>query len=82
MKGKVAVNPDCREESDLAYLDPRAAADSLGLGTRLVVEEDRELAPAIRAARTGREITIPVLLAAMALLARSSSSRSGKGETG
>ncbi len=69
VKGKTAVNPDCREESDLAYLDPRAAADSLGLGARLVVEEDRELAPAIRAARTGREITIPVLLAAMALLA-------------
>jgi len=69
VKGKIAVNPDCREESDLAYLDPRAAADSLGLGARLVVEEDRDLAPAIRAARTGREITIPVLLAAMALLA-------------
>ncbi len=67
--GKIAVNPDCREESDLAYLEPRAAADSLGLGARLVIEEDRELAPAIRAARTGREITVPVLLAAMALLA-------------
>ncbi len=67
--GKIAVNPDCREESDLAYLEPRAAADSLGLGARLVVEEDRELAPAIRAARTGREITVPLLLAAMALLA-------------
>ncbi|MCX5753516.1 MAG: hypothetical protein NTW97_07690, partial [Candidatus Krumholzibacteria bacterium] len=69
VKGKIAVNPDCREESDLAYLDPRDAADSLGLGTRLVVAEDRDLAPAIRAARTGREITMPVLLAAMALLA-------------
>jgi hypothetical protein len=69
VKGKLAVNPDCREESDLAYLEPRAAADSLGLGARLVVEEDRDLASAIRAARTGREITIPVLLAAMALLA-------------
>jgi hypothetical protein len=69
VRGKVAVNPDCREESDLSYLDARAAADSLGFGYRLVVEEDRDLAPAIRAARTGREITIPVLLAAMALLA-------------
>jgi hypothetical protein len=67
--GKIAVNPDCREESDLAYLDPRAAADSLGLAHRLVVAEDGALAPAIRAARTGREITMPVLLAAMALLA-------------
>jgi hypothetical protein len=67
--GKIAVNPNCREESDLAYLDPRAAADSLGLAHRLVVAEDGELAPAIRAARTGREITMPVLLAAMALLA-------------
>lgn len=69
VKGKIAVNPDCRAESDLSYIDAREAADSLGLGARLVVEEDQELAPAIRAARTGREITIPVLLAAMALLA-------------
>jgi hypothetical protein len=69
VKGKIAVNPDCREESDLAYLDARDAADSLGLGARLVVEEDKDLASAVRAARTGREITIPVLLAAMALLA-------------
>jgi hypothetical protein len=69
VKGKIAVNPDCREESDLAYLDARAAADSLGLRARLVVEEDRDLAPAVRAARTGTEITIPVLLAAMILLA-------------
>ncbi len=67
-KGKIAVNPDCRDESDLEYLDPRAAADSLGLEHRLVVGEDRALAPAVHAARSGREITTPLLLAAMALL--------------
>jgi hypothetical protein len=68
-KGKIAVNPDCRYESDLEYLEPRDAADSLGLEHRLVVEEDRSLAPAVHAARSGREITTPLLLAAMALLA-------------
>ncbi len=67
-QGKIAVNPDCRYESDLEYLEPRAAADSLGLEHRLVVEEGRALAPAVHAARSGREITVPLLLAAMALL--------------
>jgi len=66
---KIAVNVDCRGESDLAYLSARAAADSLGLTNRLVVEEDRPVASAIRAAREGREITVPLIIAAMALLA-------------
>jgi len=67
VKAKIAVNPDCRGEADLAYLSASEAADSLGLADRLVVEEDRSLAPAIRAAREGKEIATPLLLAAMAL---------------
>ncbi|MDD4856604.1 MAG: BatA and WFA domain-containing protein [Candidatus Krumholzibacteria bacterium] len=66
---KFAVNPDCRRESDLEYLSARSAADSLGLANRLVVEEGRDIVPAIHAAREGREITVPLLLAAMVLLA-------------
>jgi len=69
VKAKIAVNPDCRGESDLSYLPAREAADSLGLGDRLIVEEDRELAPAIRAAREGKEIATPLLIIAMALFA-------------
>jgi uncharacterized membrane protein YgcG len=68
VRAKIAVNPDCRQESDLAYLSAREAADSLGLESRLVVDEERDLAPAIRAAREGREIAVPFLVAAMALL--------------
>jgi hypothetical protein len=66
---KIAVNVDCRAESDLAYLSARGAADSLGLANRLVVEEDRAVASAIHAAREGREIAVPLIIAAMALLA-------------
>ena len=66
---KIAVNVDCREESDLAYISARGAADSLGLANRLVVEEERPVAPAIHSAREGREITVPLIIAAMALLA-------------
>ncbi|HEY5132906.1 MAG TPA: hypothetical protein VII85_04400, partial [Candidatus Krumholzibacteriaceae bacterium] len=66
---KIAVNVDCRAESELAYLSARGAADSLGLANRLVVEEDRAVASAIHAAREGREITVPLIIAAMALLA-------------
>lgn len=69
VKAKIAVNPDCRKESDLAYLSAREAADSLGLGDRLIVDEERPLEPAIRAAREGKEIAAPLLLAAIILLA-------------
>jgi hypothetical protein len=69
VKAKIAVNPDCRKESELTYLPAREAADSLGLVNRLVVEEGRDLIPAIHAAREGREIAVPLLLVAMALFA-------------
>jgi hypothetical protein len=65
--GVVAVNPDCRRESDLVTLSAREAADSLGLASSMVVEEGDELAPAIHAAREGREISMPLLLAALAI---------------
>ena len=68
-KEKIAVNSDCRRESDLSCLEAREAADSLGLGHYLVVDEDEELAPAIHAAREGRELTGALILAAMALFA-------------
>ena len=65
--GKIAVNPDCREESDLTFMRAQEAADSLGLSSHLVVEEDKELTPAISSAREGREISVPLLLAAMVI---------------
>jgi hypothetical protein len=65
LRGKIAVNPDCREESDLTFMRAQEAADSLGLSSHLVVEEDNELAPALYSAREGREISMPLLLAAM-----------------
>ncbi|HVO76866.1 MAG TPA: BatA domain-containing protein [Candidatus Bathyarchaeia archaeon] len=67
-KAKIAVNPDCRGESDLTYLSAREAADSLGLRERLVVEEERDPTPAIHAAREGTEIAAPLLIVAIALL--------------
>ena len=67
VRAKLAVNPDCRRESDLAYMAAREAADSLGLGNRLVVEEGEALAAAIRVAREGREIATPLLILAAAL---------------
>lgn len=65
--GRIAVNPDCRDESELAFMSAREAADSLGLENRLVVEEGAEIAAAIRSAREGKEIAVPLLLAAMAV---------------
>ena len=65
--GKIAVNPDCREESDLTFMPAKEAADSLGLSSHLVVEEDKVLGPALYSAREGREIAMPLLLAAIAI---------------
>lgn len=65
----VAVNPDCRRESDLSYLAADEAADSLGLAHRTAVGEGSDLPAAVRAAREGKEIALPLLLAAIAVLA-------------
>ena len=67
LRGKIAVNPDCREESDLTFMRAQEAADSLGLSSHLVVEEGKDLAPSLYSAREGKEITLPLLLAAMAI---------------
>ena len=65
VKGKIAVNPDCRKESDLGAFAAKEAADSLGLESTMIVEEGRELAAAVRTAREGREISMPLILAAI-----------------
>jgi hypothetical protein len=66
--GTIAVNPDCRAESELSALRASEAADSLGLGPRLVIGEGQGIALAIRTGREGKEIAGALLLAAMALL--------------
>ena len=82
VRGKIAVNPDCRRESDLTYIAAREAADSLGLGNQLVVEEGEPLAAAIRVAREGREIATPlVILAAALFLAELAIAQREKGES-
>jgi hypothetical protein len=65
--GRIAVNPDCTEESDLSFMSTGEAADSLGLEHYMAIEEEQELASVLYRAREGREISIPLVLAAMAL---------------
>ncbi len=61
----IAVNPDTELESDLAAATLEEAADSLGLEHYIAVERGETLAGAVRRGREGREITLPVALAAM-----------------
>jgi hypothetical protein len=61
----IAVNPDCRRESDLMPMTPTAAAESLGLRHFRVIGEDEEIPPALAGAREGREISVPLMLAAI-----------------
>ncbi|RJR31011.1 MAG: VWA domain-containing protein [Candidatus Latescibacterota bacterium] len=65
----VAVNPDCRLESDLSYLSADEAADSLGLEHSTEAGGRDGLSAAVRAAREGKEIALPLLLAAIAAFA-------------
>jgi hypothetical protein len=65
LRGIIAVNPDCREESDIAFMSASAAADSLGLSTSRVIGEAEDVTAALRSAREGKEISVPLLLAAM-----------------
>ncbi len=65
--GRIAVNPDCTEESDLEPATAREAADSLGIEHFLVLDDRRSLALAIHSAREGREISVPLILVALAL---------------
>lgn len=68
MLGKIAVNPDCSRESDLSRLSPEEAADSLGLEHSAVLGGSREARAAISEYRRGKEITMPLLLVAAAVL--------------
>lgn len=65
--GRVAVNPDCRRESDLEVATAEESADSLGIDHFLVLDDRRELASAIHTAREGREISVPLVLVALSL---------------
>ncbi len=65
--GRVAVNIDSRKESDLDCLGGEEAADSLGLENFLVIEEGDNLAAGIATAREGREISVLLILAAIAV---------------
>lgn len=67
--GLVAVNPDCRRESDIECMSGAEAADSLGLSSYLVLGAGDELAASINRAREGREISVTLILAAIALFA-------------
>ena len=62
-----AVNPDCRLESKLAAAPPAEAADSLGLDHYIAVGANEPIAAAVRRGREGREITVPIALAAILL---------------
>ncbi|UCF04245.1 MAG: BatA domain-containing protein [bacterium] len=65
--GRIAINPDCTGESDLSFMSAREAADSLGLVHYMSIDEEQELASVLYRAREGREISIPLVLAAMAV---------------
>jgi hypothetical protein len=62
-----AVNPDCSLESDLTAAAGDEVADSLGLEHYIMVETGESIEGAVRRGREGREITLPVALAAILL---------------
>jgi hypothetical protein len=63
--GRLAVNPDCADESTLEYMDPGVFADSIGLKNVRVIESGDEISERIKQARYGHEITGPVMIAAL-----------------
>ena len=63
-----AVNPDCSLESDLTPAAGREAADSLGLEHFVVVGREASISRAVGEAREGREITLPIAVAAILVL--------------
>lgn len=69
IEGLVAVNPDCGKESDLSCMQGGEAADSLGLEYYMVIDDRAELASSIYHGREGREISMPLLIAALAVFA-------------
>jgi hypothetical protein len=67
LAGRIAVNPECRAESDLRSMSGDEAADSLGFEHYAVLGEGAELVAAIHAAREGREVSMPLFFAAVIL---------------
>ena len=65
----MAVNPDCRRESQLEYMQAGEAADSLGLAAWASASAGTGVAEAVREAREGREIAEILIIAAAFLLA-------------
>ncbi len=66
---RMAVNPDCTIESDLAFMSGKEAIDSLGLENCMVIAEEDRFEAGIRTAREGREISTALAVAAIVLLA-------------
>jgi len=65
---QTAVNPDCRLESSLDYMEADEAADSLGLESWASARADAGISEAVREAREGREIADVLIIAAALLL--------------
>ncbi len=65
--GLIAVNPDCRLESDLDGMSGSEAADSLGFASYMVLEEKAEIASSIYHARQGHEISMSFIIVAVIL---------------
>ena len=65
--GLVAINPDCRNESDLSFMSGDEAADSLGLRSYMILDAAVEFAADIHRAREGREISVALIGAAIVL---------------
>ncbi|GEM_PF-1277229 len=66
--GRMAVNPDCRLESEIEPVECDEAAGLLGLDSYAVFADGVELASAVRQVREGREISLPLFLAAALIL--------------
>lgn len=66
---EIAVNPDCRRESDLSQMTPGEAADSLGVREFASAPAGTQTARAVAEAREGKEIAGALAAAALLLLA-------------
>ncbi|HMA76818.1 MAG TPA: hypothetical protein VKO43_05895, partial [Candidatus Krumholzibacteriaceae bacterium] len=66
--GRIAVNPEAKEESDLGYAGGSEAADSLGIENAAVIGSEGGMKKEIRRAKEGREIAAVFLISAVVLL--------------
>ncbi|HUV36951.1 MAG TPA: VWA domain-containing protein [Patescibacteria group bacterium] len=67
--GLIAINPDCRSESDLDCMSGAEVADSLGITSSMVLGAADGLTAGIHRAREGREISTTLIIAAIILFA-------------